>query len=89
LTGGGVSGLIAVATVATLVLVFRNQDLLNERFKLPVQKGNLWQTRFSSSCWFFYCGVILLIPFDVFRFHWFAKPGAIVSALGLLLFLAG
>jgi protein-S-isoprenylcysteine O-methyltransferase Ste14 len=36
-----------------------------------------------------YCGVILLIPFDVFRFHWFAKPGAIVSALGLLLFLAG
>jgi len=40
-------GLIAVATVATLVLVFRNnQDLLNERFSCPFRKGNLWQTRF-------------------------------------------
>jgi protein-S-isoprenylcysteine O-methyltransferase Ste14 len=84
-------GIISVATVATLVLVFRNnQDLLNERFKLPVQEGQPLVDKILVVVLIsLYCGVILLIPFDVFRFHWLAKPGAIVSALGLLLFLVG
>jgi len=37
---GGCFSVSLPSTVATLVLVFRNnQDLLNERFKLPVQEG--------------------------------------------------
>lgn len=82
-----VSGL----TVATLVLVFRNnQDLLNERFKSPVQEGQpLADKILVVLLILLYCGLILLIPLDVFRFHWLAKPGAIASTLGLLLFLVG
>jgi protein-S-isoprenylcysteine O-methyltransferase Ste14 len=84
-------GIISVATVVTLVAVFRNnQDLLNERFKPPVQEGQpLVDKILVVVLILLYCGVIVLIPFDVFRFHWFAKPNAIVSALGLSLFLAG
>jgi protein-S-isoprenylcysteine O-methyltransferase Ste14 len=84
-------GLISVATVATLVIVFRNnQDLLNERFKPPVQEGQpLADKILVVVLILLWCGVILLIPFDVFRFHWFARPGAIASTLGLLLFLIG
>jgi len=71
--GLGVSRSHYVATVATLVLVFRNnQDLLNERFKLPVQEGQpLADKILVVLLVLLYCGVILLIPFDVFRFHWF------------------
>jgi protein-S-isoprenylcysteine O-methyltransferase Ste14 len=84
-------GIISVLTVATLVIVFRdNQDLLNERFKPPVQEGQpLADKILVVVLILLYCGVILLIPFDVFRFHWLVKPGAIASTLGLLLFLVG
>lgn len=82
---------IAIATVVTLILVFRNnQDLLNERFKPPVQEGQpLADKILVVVLVLLYCGVILLISFDVFRFHWLAKPGAITAMLGLLVFLAG
>ena len=84
-------GIISVATVATLVLVFRNnQDLLNERFKLPVQEGQPLADKILVVVLIsIYCGAILLIPFEVFRFHWLAKPGVIVSTSGLLVFLMG
>jgi len=84
-------GIIATATVATLFAVFRNnQDLLNERFKSPVQAGQPFIDKIIVVLLILlYCGVIVLIPIDVFRFHWFAKPNAIISTLGLLLFLVG
>jgi len=84
-------GIISVATVATLVAVFRNnQDLLNERFKLPVQAGQPFADKIVIVLLILlYCGVIFLIPIDVFRFHWFTKPNAMISTLGLLLFLVG
>jgi protein-S-isoprenylcysteine O-methyltransferase Ste14 len=84
-------GIISVATVVTLVAVFRNnQDLLNERFKPPVQAGQpLIDKILVVVLILLYCGVIVLIPLDVFRFHWLAKPNLIVSAFGLPLFLAG
>ncbi|MBD3884556.1 isoprenylcysteine carboxylmethyltransferase family protein [Phormidium tenue FACHB-886] len=82
---------IAIATVVTLVLVFRNnQDLLNERFKPPIQEGQpLADKILVVVLVLLYCGVILLIPIDVFRWHWLAEPGAIASTLGLLVFLIG
>jgi protein-S-isoprenylcysteine O-methyltransferase Ste14 len=84
-------GIISVAIVVTLVAVFRNnQDLLNERFKPPVQAGQpLIDKILVVVLILLYCGVIVLIPLDVFRFHWLAKPNLIVSAFGLPLFLAG
>lgn len=84
-------GIISVATVATLVIVFRNnRDLLNERFKLPIQAGQpLVDKILVVLLILLYCGVILLIPFDVFRFHWLAKPRVLLSTLGLLLFAIG
>ncbi|WP_315791196.1 methyltransferase [Fischerella sp. JS2] len=84
-------GVTSVATIATLVIVFRNdQDLLNERFKFPVQAGQPLADKILVVLLIsLYCGLLLLIPLDVFRFHWLAKPDAIVSVLGLLLFLVG
>src|SRR5262249_31431956 len=36
-----------------------------------------------------FLGVIVFIPLDLFRFHLMGKPGAFVSALGLILVIAG
>jgi hypothetical protein len=36
-----------------------------------------------------FCGVMILIPLDVFRWHLLAKPRMPVSSLGLVLFIAG
>jgi protein-S-isoprenylcysteine O-methyltransferase Ste14 len=36
-----------------------------------------------------FVGQIVFIPLDVFRFHLMAKPGGLVSLLGLALYVAG
>ena len=84
-------GVVFGGAVASTVSVFRvNKDLLAERFKPPVQKGQpladkivvvLLITGFVS--------VIVCIPLDVFRWHLMAKPGTFVSSLGLVLFVVG
>ena len=84
-------GLVLIGTVATMVIVFPGrEDLLNERLKSPVQQGQpladkiivlLLLTTFTA--------LIAFIPLDVFHFHLMARPGAMVSALGLILLIVG
>ena len=84
-------GVVFVGAVASTVSLFRvNKDLLEERFKPPLQKGQpladkivvvLLITSFVS--------VIVFIPLDVFRFHLIPKPAKLVSSLGLVLFMLG
>ncbi len=84
-------GVIIIGTVATMVGVFAtNQELLDERMKVPLQKGQPLADKIvliPLLAAFF--GLILFIPLDVFHFHLLGKPARVVSSLGLLLFVAG
>jgi len=84
-------GVVLVSTVLSMVTVFRrNEALLTERFKPPVQKGQPLADRIvlllTLSA---FVGEVVFIPLDVFRFHLLGSPGPLVSALGLVLFVAG
>jgi protein-S-isoprenylcysteine O-methyltransferase Ste14 len=84
-------GVVFVATVASTVSVFRaNKDVLEERFKLPVQKGQPLADKIVVLLFIAaFVGLIVIIPLDVFRFHLIAKPGTLASSSGLVLFVAG
>jgi protein-S-isoprenylcysteine O-methyltransferase Ste14 len=84
-------GMVVVAATATMVTIYRgNPDLLDERFRPPIQKGQPLGDKivivpFIAA----FLGLIVFIPLDVFRFHLIGEPGALVSCLGLVLFVAG
>jgi len=84
-------GLVLIGTTATMVIVFPGrEDLLNERFKPPVQKGQPLADKIIVLLLIAaFLGVIVFIPLDVFRFHLMSRPGAFVSALGLILIIVG
>jgi protein-S-isoprenylcysteine O-methyltransferase Ste14 len=84
-------GLVLIGTTATMVLVFPGrEDLLNERFKPPVQKGQPLSDKIIVLLVIAaFLGVIVFIPLDVFRFHLMSKPAVLVSSLGLILVIAG
>jgi protein-S-isoprenylcysteine O-methyltransferase Ste14 len=79
--------LIAVATVATMLGVLRTRpELLNERFKGIIQKGQPPIDRLLVLLFVFSYGLaIAFIPLDVFQFHLLPKPPIWVSSLGLIL----
>jgi hypothetical protein len=70
-------GVVFVGTVASTVSVFRvNKDLLEERFKPPLQQGQpladkIVVVRLIAA----FVSVMVCIPLDVFRWHLVAKPG--------------
>jgi protein-S-isoprenylcysteine O-methyltransferase Ste14 len=84
-------GVVFVGTVASTVSLFRvNKDLLAERFKPPVQKGQPLADKIVVILLIAaFVGLIVFISLDVFRFHLLAKPGTLVSSSGLVLFVAG
>jgi protein-S-isoprenylcysteine O-methyltransferase Ste14 len=84
-------GVLFVVYVATMVLVFPGrQDLLDERFKPLIQKGQPPADKIVVLLLIaMFCGLTAFIPLDVFRFHVIEKPGTIVSSVGLVLFVAG
>jgi protein-S-isoprenylcysteine O-methyltransferase Ste14 len=84
-------GAIFVATTATMVLVFPGrEDLLNERFKPPVQKGQPLADKIIVLLLIAaFISIIVFIPLDVFRFHLMDEPDPLISSLGLILFAAG
>lgn len=66
------------------------KDLLRERLKSPIQKGQPLEDKIVLMLFLMsFYGLILFIPLDVFRFHLLATPGVAVSSLGMFLFLAG
>jgi protein-S-isoprenylcysteine O-methyltransferase Ste14 len=81
-------GMVFVGTAVTMSVL--PADLLNERFKPPVQRG---QPRFDQFGIFAFVGsfvaAIFFIPFDVFRLQLLRAPGSAVSIFGLALFAAG
>ncbi len=84
-------GVILSGTVATMAGVLRDRpDLLRERFKSPIRKGQPLADKIILLLFIAaYLVVIIFIPLDAFRFHLLGRPGPAVSALGLVLFAAG
>src|SRR5665213_574783 len=81
-------GAVFVGTALTMFGL--SEELLNERFKPPVQRG---QPPFDQIGIFAFVGsfvaAVLFIPFDVFRLHLLRPPGIVISIFGLALFAAG
>ena len=84
-------GTVFVSYVAMAVYVFPcREDLLNERFKPPIQKGQPLADKVIVILFIVtFLGLIVFIPLDVFRLHLMDKPGMLVSSFGLVLFVAG
>jgi protein-S-isoprenylcysteine O-methyltransferase Ste14 len=83
-------GGIVAATVATMLYLRNDQDLINERLKGPLQKGQPLVDKIVLNLFLAtFCGVIVFIPLDVFRFHLMGGPGALMSLLGLGLIAGG
>lgn len=84
-------GIIVVAMVATTVTLYpKSRELLQERLKLPIQKGQPLSDRIVLMLFVLeFYALLVLIPLDVFRFHLLPVPGTLVSSMGLGLFLLG
>jgi protein-S-isoprenylcysteine O-methyltransferase Ste14 len=84
-------GVVFVSTVVSTVAVFRvSKDLLKERFRPPLQKGQPLADKIVVVLLIAaFVGLTAFIPLDVFRFHLMTKPGTLVSFLGLVLSVAG
>ena len=84
-------GVLFAGTIwAVLNLLRGHRDLLEERLKLPVQKGQPFADKIVVLLFVvgFY-GEIFFIPLDVFHLHLLSKPGPFVSLFGLILLIAG
>lgn len=81
-------GVVFVGTAVTMFVL--PEELLNERYKPPVQRG---QPLFDQIGIFAFVGsfvaAVLFIPFDVFRLHLLRPPDIAISIFGLALFAAG
>jgi protein-S-isoprenylcysteine O-methyltransferase Ste14 len=84
-------GVVFIAAAATMFGVFRgNEEFFNERLKSPIQNEQpLADKIVTPALVAAFFGLVIFIPLDVFRFHLMSKPGAGVSAAGLILFAAG
>lgn len=71
-------------------LYHSHRSILEERLKPLIQKGQPLADRILASLFLLtYMGLVVFVPFDVFRLHLLAKPEAVVSSLGLVLMAFG
>ena len=82
---------VLVAGVVSMATVFPgDQDLLKERFKPPIQKGQPCADRILVMALLVaFLAVVAFIPIDVFHLHLLPQPATLISSLGLVLFIAG
>jgi Putative protein-S-isoprenylcysteine methyltransferase len=84
---------LAVTVVVMAAAVFSilpdSADLFAQRAKGIIQKGQpLWDRALVILLVVSYVGQIIFIPLDLFRFHVLPKPGALISCIGLALYVA-
>lgn len=84
-------GVVYLSSLATLLLVFPgNRGLLEERFKLPIQKGQPLADKIVILILIAaFAGEFLFTSLDVHRFHLLPPPSPAVSFFGLALTMAG
>src|SRR5215469_12688164 len=82
---------LGVALVGTAVTTFvLPEELLNERYKPPVQRGQPLFDRIGIFAFVAsFVAAVIFIPFDVFRLHLLRPPDIVTSIFGLALFAAG
>ena len=80
-----VMGTVFVGTIATIVVLARaSPDLLAERFKMPVQRGQPVADKVVVLLFIAaFFGAIRFVPYDVFAWHLLPAPPVVVAALGL------
>ena len=85
-------GVVLFANLASMLFIFRgHEDLLDERLKPPVQKGQPTADRVLTIGLLlaFVVGTVL-IPLDIFHFHFpLGQPSLSVSTVGCILFIVG
>jgi protein-S-isoprenylcysteine O-methyltransferase Ste14 len=84
-------GILCAGSAASSAALFPGRrDLIRERLKSPIQKGQPLADKIVLTLFLLlFYGLIVFIPLDVFRFQLMAKPGVLVSSSGMLLFLVG
>jgi protein-S-isoprenylcysteine O-methyltransferase Ste14 len=85
-------GVVFVCVAATMFGIFLrgNEELLKERYRAPFQKGQPLADKIILPIFIAtFAGAIIFIPLDVFRFQMLGGPGAMVSFIGLMLFVFG
>ena len=84
-------GVVQAGYLAMAIWVFpKRPDLLNERFKPPIQKGQPLADQIILLMFIVaYCGLVVFVPLDVFRLHWLGAPGPVVSSVGLIFVVDG
>lgn len=81
-------GLIFAGSVWSVVSLPR--ELLEERLKPPVQKGQPALDRVVLSLFLAaFAGLLVVTPLDVFRWHLLSRPPALASWIGLAMFGVG
>jgi protein-S-isoprenylcysteine O-methyltransferase Ste14 len=84
-------GLFFVSAVWLVMNLLRDhKDLLEERLKSPLQKGQPLADKIVVLLLLLtYFGDVAFIPVDVFHLHLLGKPGPFVSSFGLIVLIAG
>jgi protein-S-isoprenylcysteine O-methyltransferase Ste14 len=78
------------SALAVVGLARLNTGILEERMKSPVQKGQPAADKVAVIALLVaFFGQMVFTSLDVFRLRWMARPGAVVSSAGLILFVAG
>src|SRR4029077_4097161 len=81
---------VAVMALAIVSILPDNADLFSQRANGIIQKAQpSWDRVLVILLVVSYVGQIVLIPLDVFRFHFVPKPSGIVELFGLALYVAG
>jgi protein-S-isoprenylcysteine O-methyltransferase Ste14 len=84
-------GVLFIGTIwAVLNLLRGHKDLLEERLKSPLQKGQPLADKVVVLLLLVtYFGDIAFIPLDVLHLHLLSKPGPLVSSFGLIILNVG
>jgi protein-S-isoprenylcysteine O-methyltransferase Ste14 len=83
-------GVVLVASLGTMAVLAEHDELLDERFKPPIQKGQPLADKIVVVLFVAaFLGAIFLIPVDVFRLRLLGEPPLAVSVLGLVFVVAG
>ncbi|HWC77623.1 MAG TPA: isoprenylcysteine carboxylmethyltransferase family protein [Blastocatellia bacterium] len=84
-------GVLLVAYMITMLVVLRDrEEILNERFKPPIQEGQPFLDKILTVVLIAgFLGLIVFIPLDVFRLQLMGGPGLVIAAIGLALLAAG
>ncbi len=84
-------GVVTAASIAMVAyIVPGNRELLEERNKFPIQKGQTFADKVLVTIFLLsFLAEIIFIPLDVFRYHLLGETGMRVALIGMFLFLAG